>query len=315
MKRISLLSLPLAFFIGLSSADTITLVNGDQLHGDILELTDNFVRLHHPSLGEITIDKLNITTIAAEGAVENPTAIIAEVTEKEEGVVDNGLFGTGLMENWTRRFSLSFNGETGSTEELNADTSFNAKFSTDYERWAFNLDYGYGSENHETTENDLGAFLIRDWLDPDSPWFSFASGQYDQDKFKSWDYRLIGTVGLGYTFVKEEDYLFVGRMGLSGRQEFGSDNDDFKPEMMFGFNTDWDISETQSLEFNTATFLPFERPADSRNESSLYWRIKLDTKKGMSVKLGLENEYESVVDPGDDHNDFTYNFGIEWDLN
>lgn len=314
MNRISLLSLPLSFFISLSFADSITLINGDELHGDILELTDNFVRLQHPALGEITIDKLNISTIAAEGAVENPTAIIAEVTE-EEGPVDDGLFGTGLMENWARRFSLSFNGETGNTEEFSFNTSFNAKHSTDYERWGFNLGYEYGTESHDSTKNKSTTFLIHDWLDPNSPWFSFASGQYDQDKFKSWDYRLTGTAGLGYTFAKEDDYLFVGRVGISGRQEFGSEDDDFKPEMMLGFNTDWDISEAQSLEFNTATYLPFERPADSRNLSSLYWRIKLDTEKGMSVKLGLENEYETVVDPGNEHNDFTYNFGIEWDLN
>jgi len=219
------------------------------------------------------------------------------------------------MKGWTRRFSLGFNGETGSTEELNFDTAFDAKYSDDYKRWGFNIAYGYGQENHNTNENDLTTMLLRDWLDPNSSWFSFAFGQYDQDKFKSWDYRLTATVGKGYNFVKEEDFLLIGRMGLSARKEYGSENDDLGPEIMLGFSSDWDINDDQSLEFKNFSYFPFDEPADSRHLTALYWRIKLAAKKGLSFKLGLENEYESVVDPGDEHNDFTYNLGIEWDLN
>lgn len=74
------------------------------------------------------------------------------------------------------------------------------------------------------------------------------------------------------------------------------------------------MSKVQSLAFQTEFFMPFEQSSDFRNLSKLDWKFKLDTEMDLSFKLGLENEYESLVDADTKHNDFKYRAAIIWGL-
>ena len=66
------------------------------------------------------------------------------------------------------------------------------------------------------------------------------------------------------------------------------------------------ITKNQTLTGYTHFYPDLGDGGTFRNESAVHWKMTLDPTKGMSLKLGLENEYESQVGPGTKHNDIKY---------
>lgn len=303
----TLLLLALVMLPTLSYATSIKLITGDEIRAEIIEETDTYIKVAHDVLGELNITRNNIISIEGRNQIDSAPVV------KDEPK-DNGLFGTGILSNWDRNFTLGLNGKEGNSQAFDFHTAFNADYDDDSKRWDLGAEFNFSQQDGETTHDDFNIFATRDWLLPQSQWLYFASGKFDWDEFKSWDYRVTGIAGIGYDFIEKETFSLTGRTGIAGKKNFGSDNDNFEPELMLGFNTDWDISKIQSLVFKTELFIPFERASDFRNLSRLDWKFKLDTSMDLSFKLGLENEYESEVDVNTKHNDFKYRASIVWGL-
>jgi len=291
----------------LSYATSIKLITGDEIKANIIEETDAYIKVDHKVLGQLTIARDEIITI--EGNIQ--TSLDSVITDEDN---DAGLFGTGILSNWERSFTLGLNGKEGNSQAFDFHTAFDADYKDDNKRWDLGAQFNFSQKDGETTHDDFNIFATRDWLLPNSQWLYFASGKFDWDEFKSWDYRVTGIVGVGYEFIEKENFFLIGRSGIAGKKNFGSDDDNFEPELMIGLDSDWTISKVQSLAFKTEFFMPFEQADDYRNLSKLDWKFKLDSTMELSFKLGLENEYESVVDTGSKHNDFKYRAAIIWGL-
>ncbi len=311
MKRSIVIALILCILPMLSFAATIKLLSGDEINADIIEQTDTHLKVNHDVLGELTIaiDKI----IAIDAKAITATNIVS-VNAVEANNKDKGLFGVGILSNWQRNLTLGLNGTEGNTRIVDFHTAFDGDYENEHKRWDFGAYYNFSSRNGENTQDDLKISITRDWLLPNSQWFYFASAKADWDKFRSWDYRLTGIVGTGYEFIETASFSLIGRTGIAGNKNYGSDNDDFDPELMLGLDTNWAISKIQSLTFKTEFFTPFEQADNFRNLSRLDWKFKLDTDIDLSFKLGLENEYESVVNAATKHNDFRYRAALIWGL-
>jgi len=303
----TLLLLALVMLPTLSYATSIKLITGDEIKANIIEETDAYIKVDHKVLGQLTIARDEIITI--EGNIQ--TSLDSVITDEDN---DAGLFGTGILSNWERSFTLGLNGKEGNSQAFDFHTAFDADYKDDNKRWDLGAQFNFSQKDGETTHDDFNIFATRDWLLPNSQWLYFASGKFDWDEFKSWDYRVTGIVGVGYEFIEKENFFLIGRSGIAGKKNFGSDDDNFEPELMIGLDSDWTISKVQSLAFKTEFFMPFEQADDYRNLSKLDWKFKLDSTMELSFKLGLENEYESVVDTGSKHNDFKYRAAIIWGL-
>jgi len=312
MKQFSSILLSLCLFPALSFAALIELSTGDKINAAITEKTANYVKVNHAILGELTIKTANIISIDNDEIPESESLPIAAVEDEIDQ--DNGLFGMGLLSSWDRSFTLGINGKQGNSDALDFHTAFDADYKDDDKRWDLGIYYNFSEEDGQSTHDDLNIHLMRDWLLSNSQWLYFASVKYDWDKFKSWDYRLTGIAGIGYDFIKKENLSLTGRTGIAGKKNYGSDDDNFEPELMLGLDADWTINKIQSITFKTEFFTPFEQARDFRNLSRLDWKFKLDSLMDLSFKVGLENEYESQVDAGTKHNDFKYRAAIVWGL-
>lgn len=310
MKQTLIIALALLALPLLSSAATIKLLTGDEINAEIIEQTDSYLKVNHNALGELTISLDKIISIDGKSLPAESMA----VSEAEKERKTNRFFGLNILSDWERSFTLGLNGKEGNTQELNFHTALETDYEDNHKRWDFGVYYNFSEKEGDKTRDDLKINLTRDWLLPDSQWFYFVTGQYDQDKFKSWDYRITGIVGAGYEFIETENFSLIGRAGLAAKKNYGSEDDGFEPELMLGLDTDWTISKVQSLVFKTEFFLPFEQAGDFRNLSRLDWKFKLDTTMDLSFKLGLENEYETVVDDGEKNNDFRYRAALVWGL-
>ena len=276
-------------------AGTLVLANGDEINGEIIEWAVDHVVIEHPQLGKLRLelDELQLDT----GEPPNP-----------------GLFGTRFLRGWARRVDLGVNGEQNNSPSLSV--TFGSKFAYDdpWTRWRFNGRYFYNNSDDDDNDNNATFDLSRDWLVPESRWFGFAAGRYQFDQFKAWEHRVTLAGGPGFHLVNSEQHTLDVTVGPAFTREFGTSKAN-KGEALLGLSYDWKISERQSFDFDNQYFVEFTPIAgDWRNFTRLNWSLRLTESPVLSLKLGLQNEYESNPDPGDENNDLKYFLTLGMDL-
>ena len=274
-----------------AAADTIELVNGDKLTGDVIERTAESVLLEHPVLGRVEIP-------------------VAQIKPPE--APNQGLFGTSFLAGWTRTFQLGVSGAQGNTKNNDVLAALDMGYEDEHKRWAFDAVYRFGAADGETTKHDAFTQLRRDWLLTDSRWFFFTIGRFDYDEFKTWSYRLNGSGGVGYELWKGERFELQGLFGPSLTKEFAED--DFFVEALVGLAAIWKISEDQSLSLSNTIYPALNDPGEFRNVSALAWKWKLVEDPGLSLNAGVDNEYQSDVESGFKHDDVKYSTSIGIDF-
>ena len=274
-----------------AAADTIELVNGDKLSGNVIEQTAERVVLEHPVLGRVEIPVEQI---------EPPKA------------PNGGLFGTSFLAGWTRTFQLGVSGAQGNTENSDVLAALDMGYEDEHKRWAFDAAYRFGKADGETTQHDAFAQLRRDWLLEGSPWFVFALGRFDYDQFKSWTYRVSASPGIGYQFVKSERFELQGLLGPSITKQF--DENDFFVEALVGLEGIWKISKDHSVSLSNTIYPALNDLGEFRNLSTLAWKWKLMEDPGLSLIAGVDNEYQSQIESGFKHNDLKYSTSIGIDF-
>lgn len=307
-------------FTNLTNGDELTLSSGETLQGSVIESTDAAVRFAHPVLGELTIPRDKVLAVKLAGdapATPAPEAPAAEAPAEPapEPVtipqVNPGLFGTSFLRGWNRQIEVAFNGTEGNTETLDVRAAFTTDYEDTTDRWKFSAVYDRSETDSEVSRNQFAVTLTKDWLIPEKPYFFFASGRHDYDEFKDWEHRTSLFGGIGYEFVKSEKWDLRGRAGIGGSYEWEGD-DNFTPEALLGLETEYRFNDKHKVLAYTTFFPGLEKPFEFRNITGAAWQIEIDQDLGLSLKLGVENEYESDAAPGDEKNDFKYFGGILW---
>jgi putative salt-induced outer membrane protein YdiY len=287
-----------------TAADEIELANGDRLVGTVLEQTDETILFSHESLGVMSVDVANVTVIRtadAEAAVVVEAPEVALPAPEDESA-------------WKSNFDLGLGGSFGNTDTQSVRAAITSTRETDTMRTALDSSYFFGSTDGDRTENRFTAGLLNDWLIPGSPWFYFATARYDNDQFQSWNYRIGLHGGVGYQLIDEEDFRLALRGGAGATREFGSIDDDWRPEALFGADLEWDISETQSIVASTVIYPDLDDTGEFRTVSGVTWRAILDAESNMNFNLRFEHEHQSDVDPGIDKNDDRIAAGLGFDF-
>lgn len=326
---------------GLCLADTVTLTNGDALSGQIVERTDAQVVLDHAVLGRLTLPAGQVASVTSEQ--EAPPAVAAQVTGRSAGATETpptpaaeqpagtvapaaaavaqepappppGWFGTSLFRGWKTTLAAGFSGAAGNSVNQSVNAQFKMTYEDADDRIAWDNTYFLKNEGDTRSQNEFKSELVRDWLIPDSKWFYFANAAYQYDDLESWQHRTSGFGGVGYTWVKNDDFEFLTRFGAGLTYEFG-EVQELTPEALIGaVVVKWKIADNQTLSASNTLIPSFSHLGEYRNTSSLEWKLAVDKDSGMSVKLGLENEYESEPEGDDRHNDLKYYGAIVWDF-
>ena len=272
-------------------ADTIELTNGDKLSGEVIEQTPDGTVIEHPVFGRLEIPAEKI---------------------KPPKAPNGGLFGTSFLAGWTRTFQLGVSGAQGNTKNTDVLAALDMDYEDEQKRWAFDAAYRFGAADGATTENAGFAQLRRDWLLAESRWFFFGIGRFDYDEFRTWTYRVNGSGGIGYQFLKGEHFDLKGRLGPSLTKEFNEN--DFYVEALVGLDALWTISPDHSLGLSNTIYPALNDLGEFRNVSTLTWKWKLMEDPGLSLIAGVNNEYESSVESDLKHNDVKYSTSIGIDF-
>jgi len=319
VKRIVLacaLTVPLNL-TGLAQAATITLDNGDTLTGKVLSQNEEQLVLQHKVLGEITFQLSNVANIKM-GPGEKQQSTDGEQAQKQaeqtdddqeqtpEADTDSAPWESSFLPEWDKSLAAGISGSEGNSQTQSFNAQFQIKRSTEQVRTNFNNKYFYASSESETTQNEFSSILTQDWLKPGSPWFVFGQLGYEFDQFEAWRHRLTAYSGPGYTFIKEEDFEVAGRVGVGANYEFGNVNE-LTPEALLGGElVRWNITDRQTLTGQVTVFPSLEEFGEYRAVATAEWTVKIERAEGLSLKLGIEDEYESATMGDSKHNDFKY---------
>ncbi len=298
-------------------ADSVELVTGDLLHGTVVEQTDSTVVLEHPIMGNVTLPVDQVKAVlVTEG--DGGEAVVTPEPEPEpepevEPIVDKDSFSQNILPGWDKHFELGFNGSEGNSQTLNIHSAFKATEEDDHHRWLLGSRFFQNKDNGMRTRNEFSAEATHDWLMPDSPWFKFATVKYQYDEFQDWKSRASGFVGVGKQLAETDKHDLIGRVGIGASYEFGTVNE-LVPEALLGLEWVYTINERQKLESHVTVFPDLAEFGESRTVAGAAWTLKVDEADGISLKFGVDNEYESRTEGNAKHNDVKYYGALVFDF-
>ena len=289
-------------------ADEVVLLNSDRLQGVVLEENDKQVVLQHSVLGRLTLPRDKVQAVFKEQVKPVPQAVVQAKPEPKKEIEPlperkDGPFLTFLAD-WESTFEAGAMVATGNTEKANIYLRFNTTTKNEKRQWDFDTSYYRDQTDGDVSTNKFTAGLKHEWLFKDSPWSIFAQGRFDYDEFQSWDKRVSAAAGAGYLWIDKEDPTVKFKLGAGATKEYGSTDEDVIPELLAGFNLAWKISPNQKFTAGSTIYPDLSEIGEYRIVSDASWVIDLNTVDKVSLKVGVENEYQSQVDDGVKHNDF-----------
>ena len=215
-------------------------------------------------------------------------------------------------EGWKYSFSAGISGASGNNENFSGRVLLGGERFTEAMETKIRASYLYSTSEGQRSASRGELNIQNDWL-LEGPWRYFAQGKYEYEEFQAWQHRLSGAVGAGYEFINNDKTTLIGRIGLGGSYEFGSNADEkFVPEGLLGLDWSHKLSTNTTL-VATSTYYPsFDDFGEFRLNSGAGIEIVLDAETGMTMNAGIEHRHDSTPGIGIRPNDVDYYMGIGW---
>jgi len=295
------------------------MTSGDVVRGVIVSQDADKLVLDHPVLGQITIPMKNLAKMTVVPAEAPPPAAPAAAKAAEAASVPPATPAApspppppavlpdpdSFWEGWKGSLELGVNGSEGNSQALSARGAINLKRETSKIVTTAGFLYTYGTQDGDKNLDHAELNLRNDWK-IGSPWRIYATGKSEYDTFQDWVWRTSVFAGLGYEIIKNDDTLLLGRLGAGVTKEYGSSKQRIEPELDIGLDWEHKIDERQKI-FATIDYYPsLHRFTTYRVDAKAGYEVVVDPAHSLSLKLGLEDRYNS--NPGDDKkkNDLLY---------
>ena len=284
-----------------SRAVVVQLVSGTRLKGTLVGETDADYLVANPQLGQLTVSKTDVVALLGPDAALGPAAAAGAAPPPPPP----GVFGTFLLRGWDKNITLGFTGKSGNTDALDVYGKFSGDLDRDTLRWRVRASYTYGTAEGTRNKNEGMANARRDWLFPGKPVFYWGEGRLDYNEFQDYKFRAGGFAGVGYTLSDTPKLKLLSRLGAGGSYEFGI-VDQFNPEALISVEARYQLASNQSLDFLNTLFPDLSNSGRYRNVTEAAYTVNIDRGRGISLKVGATNEYDSYTEGGSYHNDLTY---------
>jgi hypothetical protein len=212
---------------------------------------------------------------------------------------------------WDGSFELGLNGTAGNSETFNLRFGGKLESKTDFSTQTLKALYNDQSSNGVNSARNALLNGKIEWPCGDTRWSIFLHGLGEYDEFKPFDYRLSGDAGLAYMFFDNDVTKLKGRFGGSASKEYGSLDDDVKPEVVFGMEWERKLSERQKASVTIDYYPTVTDFSDARINGDASWEVVVDPEWGLSFKLSAITRYDSTPS-GAKHNDVNYAALMLW---
>jgi putative salt-induced outer membrane protein YdiY len=251
--------------------------------------------------GVVDISKDTILAIWVQGA-ENPLAPQPEAGEEKR--------------KWKHEVNSDIFGKTGNSEKITLAGGIKSTLSRKKDRLLLYLRGQRSRENSQTTTKEIFAGVDFESSFKSDRHSMYIRSEAEIDDIELVDLRSTTGLGYGYFFKKEKDVVFRGRTGLQLRYEkFETGDTNTAPGLDLGLYYMKKINAWTKLVSDITYGPSFKDLGDYRiyHESSL--EMPLGKSDFWKFRLGISNEYNSLVVKGKDRLDTTY-FGrlvLSWE--
>ncbi len=265
--------------LGVARADDVELVTGEKLTGTIVSRDAEKIVLDHPVLGRLTIP---VSQLKPPAPPPPP---------------------------WKFKAELGASGSRGNVDQSDLHAAIGAVLDDDARRLKMDLVHTQAKTGGTKTADNTYFEAIHDWKIKDSPWSAFATGRLDWDRFQDWSSRASIGAGAGYALSDTKDLKARVRAGMAATREWGgseSKNNHWRPEATLGGDATWNLNETNTIEGQITYYRDLKETSDYRMLGSIAWSVKLAKDSPLSLKFGLEDEYDTHRDAPFKKNDLRY---------
>ncbi len=209
---------------GAAHASVVTLKNGDRVSGEVLEDTENAVKIKTELLGEITINKdLIAKTLTAEEVLAEEAAI-KKTQEDAIAAAKNEVIAAQAaaapvpevpavkeepapkpVKYWDHKMGAGYSMTNGNTKTSAANITLNSHYKRDSNEWNIKSSLDYASSKGVMTVQKFYSKAQSDTRLGGSKWYNSRSVELSHDKFATVDYRVLPAVGMGYWFWEGDD--------------------------------------------------------------------------------------------------------------
>lgn len=278
-----------------------------------------------------TDDAADVSETASEGAAA-PGIGDAESIDAPEATPERTLIGGPFFDDlitptpqwysptywlgpdpWNAGVELGINGSQGINDVLSMRAGGHLKRVTPRWKLDSSLIYNRNIANSIETQNNAKLDARLDRILDGSRWTLFNLNNVIYDEFQAYDLQLSLNAGVGYQLFKTTTLDLLTRFGGGATREFGSPDDEWKPQALFGADYTHKITGTQRLAAKVDYYPEWEDFNRYRVVSDLGWVIDLDQPKNVSLKLSLIDRYDSTPN-GVAPNSFDYAVLLIWGL-
>ncbi len=215
---------------------------------------------------------------------------------------------------WKQRAEVALSLNEGNTQTEQMRLVYKATRTTKIDKLVFSGAYYRRTSRGRTSQNRLLAQGNYDRDIPGTRWLWFVNGRYEWDRFQSWDYRTGLSAGVGYRAIDRDDMELILRVGGGFTREFGSDREEVIPEVLLGYDFEWDMSDRHGIESTHRYFPDLDELGEFRTVTTLEWHYALDIMDGLKLSAGLLHEYQSEVASGIEQSDLRLYSGVRFDF-
>ncbi len=196
---------------------------------------------------------------------------------------------------WSIRYELGINGSKGENGTFSMRTGGDIKRETENWKIDSSISYNQNRSNRVETQNNAKFDSRVDRLLGDSPWTLYFLTNLLYDKFQAFDMRLALNTGVGFHFVDSESLKLLGRFGAGASREFGGPEDRTSQELLYGLDYEHQLSKMQRFTAKVDYFPEWNDFNQYRIVSDVAWEIDLDRPKNVSLKLSVQDRYDSTA--------------------
>lgn len=252
-------------------------------------------------------DANSFTPASAFNIAEVPVPPPAPPAE-EPAVAGDGVFATPAPppKLWKGSFEAGLNGASGNSELINVRTGWNADRVTPTNIFHTDFLYAYGRQTGLLTQNQA-LFNARDEiLFPGSSYTLFAATNIEYDELRAFHTRIGVYGGVGYILVNNDTTLFKIRGGAGAVYEIGEPENQWVPEMVFGYDFRYRIAKRHAFVSNLDYYPRIDDWSNFRINARAAYEIMIDPDIGLALRLGVQSRYDSDPGPNIRKNDLNY---------
>ncbi len=315
-------------------ADIIEFTDGSMIYGTITTIHNGKCKFETGFAGIIEIDQNKIKAAAVESdayvALKSGSTIKGKLIkkyDKSEVHTSNGIIDISQdavlalwqegQENpllppapkkrkWKSELGFDIAGKTGNSEKFSGGGSGNAVLASDNDSLKLYVRSSRSRENGTDTADEIvGGIDYESFFKKKSSWY--ARIELESDDIEALDLRTTAGLGYGYFFVNNDTHVLRGRAGIQFRHEsFDTGSSNSAPGFDFGVHHMRKFTKFGKLT-NDLTYAPsFEDFGDFRIYHESGFEIPLAASDFWKLRMGITNEYNSMVAKGRNRLDTTY---------